>query len=382
MKKEMNVESLLEVVKGLSRAEQSTLAEQIMRMMAAPSVPAEEKKSRRNLCKDMGIPKSDERPDCPHCAAKASLGYIIKRGLNKGAQRYYCKSCGKYFVPTTNTAFAFTRKNADTWKKFIQMTISGESLKSCEEACRISHLTAFTWRHKILNVFAQDQEQLQMSGNVEVDEMLIPISYKGNHIQGAFGKREKRPGAVNNMPRKSYHRGTDNKYRSSKEKACVFCMVENGNKSFFATVPGVGFMNESMLNGTVAKHINKDKALLLADDYNATKAYFEKNGYRHIILLSNTSDNPRDHKPEVRDGLHLQHVNAMHHHIRNFLKPYYGVSTKYLSNYIALFIWLKSVGQMKKRKKVEQISLTRAAAPDCYITGKKLLSRPAVPQCA
>lgn len=382
MEKEMSVGSLLEMVKGLSKTDQSILAEQIMKMMSAPSAAAKEKKVQRNLCKDMGVSDSNEKPDCPHCAAKANMGFIIKRGTNKGSQRYYCKSCGKYFVSTTNTAFAYTRKDAETWKKFIQMTISGESLKACEEACTISHLTAFTWRHKILNVFSVNQESTKMSGNIEVDEMQIPISYKGNHIQGGFGKRERKPGAINDMPRKSYRRGTDNKSRSSKEKACVFCMVENGNKNFFAAVPGVGFMNGAMLDATLAKHINKEKSMMLADDYNVTKAYLEKNGYQHMILLSNTSDNPRDHKPEVRDGFHLQHVNAMHRHIRNFLKPYYGVSSKYLSNYIALFIWLKSIRQMKNRKKADQISMARASAPDCYISGKDLHSRPAVPQCA
>ena len=221
-----------------------------------------------------------------------------------------------------------------------------------------------------------------MTGTVEVDEMLIPISYKGNHMKGTFGKRERRRGEDNNLPRKSYHRGTDNKARSSKEKACVFCMVENGNKNFFAAVPGVGFMNDAMLNATVAKHVNKDNSMLLADDYKVTKLYLEKNGYKYMILHSNTSDNPAEHKPEVRDGFHLQHVNSMHQHIRNFLKPYYGVSTKYLSNYIALFVWLKSVGQMKTRKKADKISIARAASPDCYVTYKQLHSRPAVPQCA
>lgn len=382
MKTEMNVASLLEMVKSLSKTEQSDLAEQIMQMMAAPSAATEEQKPHRDLCKDLGVSSANEKPDCPHCAAKANLGYIVKRGMNKGAQRYYCKACGKYFVPTTNTAFAFTRKDADTWRTFIKMTISGESLRSCEEACNISHLTAFTWRHKILNAFSQNQESVQMTGTVEVDEMLVPVSYKGNHIQGTFGSRKMAPGVDNGLPRESYRRGSDNKSRSSKDKACVFCMVENGNKSFYAAVPGVGFMSDAMLNATIAKHVDKEKAMILADGYKITKSYLEQNGYTHMILLSNTADNPKDHKPEIRDGLHLQHVNAMHHHIRNFLKPYYGVSSKYLSNYISLFVWLKSVQQLRQKKTADKVSVVRAATPDCYITRRQLECRPAVPMCA
>lgn len=221
-----------------------------------------------------------------------------------------------------------------------------------------------------------------MTGTVEVDEMLIPISYKGNHVQGCFGKRDLKRGVINDMPREAYKRGTDNKSKSSKEKACVFCMVENGSKNFFAAVPGIGFMNDAMLEATVAKHVKKDSAMMMADGYKVTKNYFEKNGYRHMILLSNTSGNHKDHKPEVRDGLHLQHVNAMHHHIRNFLKPYCGVSSKYLSNYISLFVWLKSVAQSKQKKSVDKVSVARAAAPDCYVSRKQIENRPTVPMCA
>lgn len=377
MKNEKDLESLLALVKNLSEKDKSSLADQIMKMLAKPS-----SKEKVELRHTLAAESTPGKPDCPHCAAKASLGYIIKKGYNKGSQRYYCKSCGKYFVPTTNTTFAYSRKDAETWRKFIQLTISGASLKVCEEECGLAHLTAFTWRHKVLNAFAMNQESIQMSGNVEVDEMFIPISYKGNHVKGAFGKRERHHGESNNLPRKSYCRGTDNKSNSAKNKACVFCMVENGDKNFFAAVPGVGFMTDPMLDVTVAKHVNKDKAMILADDYRVTKNYFEQNGFKHTILLSNTSENRSEHKPEVRNGLHLQHVNAMHHHIRDFLRPYCGVSTKYLSNYISLFVWLKNVAATRQKKTADKVSVARTATPDCYITYKDLSSRPAIPKCA
>ena len=385
MKTEMNVSSLLDMVKGLSKEEQSALAEHIMQMMSSSSVAKEAEQAHRDLCKDLGVTSAGEKPDCPHCAAKANLGHIVKKGRNKGAQRYYCKSCGRYFVPTTNTAFAFTRKDADTWRTFIQMTISGESLRSCEEACGISHLTAFNWRHKILNVFKVDQQNTKMTGMVEADEMLIPLSYKGNHVQGAFGERKKGPDVVNDMPREAYKRGTDNKSMSAKEKACVFCMVENGDKAFYAYAPGVGFMNETMLNATVAKHVDRSSALMLVDQYKITSNYLEKNHYEKLVLAANTSDNPHDHKPEIQGEKrekHMQHVNNMHHHLRDFLRSYCGVSSKYLSNYLALFVWLKNNGAMRQRKLVLQATERRAAQKDCYITGQQLHELPAVPMCA
>lgn len=376
MKSNRNFNSLLEIVKGLPQNEQAALVEQIMGMMS------ETPSAKTDTCHELVTEANPEMPDCPHCAAKASLGYVVKHGKRNGVQRYWCKACGKHFFPSTNTTFSRTRKNADAWRKFIQMTISGASLRACAEECDLCYQTAFDWRHKVLNAFVENQKATNMTGTVEVDEMLIPISYKGNHIQGGFLYRRKEPGAINDMPRKGYKRGTDNISRSSKDKACVFCMVEDGSKAFYAAVPGVGYMNESMLNHTVGKHVNKETAMMLADDYNITRKYFENNGYQHTILLSNTSDNPHDHKPEVKNGLHIQHVNAMHHHIRTFLKPYCGVSSKYLEHYMALFVWLKNIKATKQRKTVDKVSVARAATPDCYITSSQLHGRPAVPACA
>lgn len=375
MKNEVSLDTLLEMVKNLTEKEQSSLAEQIMNMLT-------ESGSKKMRCQDIIAESVPEKPDCPYCAAKSAMGQIVKRGFNKGAQRYYCKSCGRYFVATTNTAFARTRKDAETWKNFIKMTITGRSLPECASECNIAYQTAFTWRHKILNVFAVNQEEMKMTGNIEIDEMFVPLSYKGNHIKGSFGKRSLGTDVINDMPRRGYRRGTDNKPMSPKERACIFCMVQDGNKGYYAAVPGVGYMNDIMLEATVKKHVDKENCRILSDNAQLTRIYLEKNNYTHMILVSNTSDNSHEHKPEVRDGLHIQHVNAMHKHIRAFLGSYLGVSSKYLSNYISLYVWLKTVKNTKMRKSLEQISTNRAAMPDCYITGKALLNRSAVPMSA
>lgn len=381
MRKSNDLARALEIIRALSQSERDVIVSEIVDGMGG-KMPVALQARDESHCETIVVEGHSHRPNCPHCGAKSELGYIVKDGRHHGAQRYKCKACGKKFVSTTNTAFARTRKSAEAWRKFIEMTICGKSIAACAEECNICIQTAFVWRHKVLNAFVANQKSTKMSGNVEVDEMLIPISYKGNHVQGGFGVRKNEASANNDMPRKAYKRGTDNKSMSSKDKACVFCMVQNGSKAFYAAVPGVGFMNDAMLDATVARHVDKDNAMILADNYKVSQRYFETNGYAHTILLSNTSDNPKDHKPEIKDGLHLQHVNAMHHHIRNFLKPYYGVSSKYLENYTALFAWLKNIKSTKQRNSVQRVSLNRAATHDCYITGREIHERSAVPQCA
>ncbi len=268
--------------------------------------------------------------------------------------------------------------------KFIELTLLGASISKCEEECNISHQTAFTWRHKSLNAFRINQESTHMSGQIEVDEMLIPISYKGNHVQGeSFNKRCLNADKSNNgLPRQSYERGTDNKSSSSKNKACVFCMVKDGNKGFYATVPGVGFMNPTMLDATIGRHVKKEDALVLVDQYQTTVNYLASNNYNHTILAANTSECYYGHKPEIQGDKHLQHINAMHRHLRRFLKTYCGVSTKYLENYVSLYVWLKNVAAHRQQKHTQKVSITRLSESDCYISRKSLESFPAIPVCA
>lgn len=381
MKKNANVIDLLALVETLSPKDQKIFAKKVMNMMSRPSTSNE---SKSFSCNEMvSNHLEQEKPNCPHCQAKSGLGYIVKRGYKNGVQRFGCKACGHYFFATTGTVFEKTRKNSDTWMKFIELTISGASLKQCAEECHIAYQTAFTWRHKVLNTFRVQQDAITMSGKIELDEMLIPISYKGNHVQGeSFLERKINKDNTNNdMPRKSFQRGSDNKSLSSKNKACVFCMVKDGNKGFYATVPGVGFMNPSMLDRTVAKHVDKDDTLLLADQYKVTANYLDSNDYKYMILASNTSTNVSEHKVEVRDGHHLQHVNAMHMHLRKFLSKYCGVSTKYLENYISPYIWLKNVAACRQKKHTKKVSISRMATSDCYISRKELEALPAVPKC-
>ena len=370
-----NLNQIIDLAEKLSNKMQADLIDKILEMLGTTE--------HSNNCVSLIAEFGKKDIECPFCSAKSILGFVVKKGYTaSGAQRYICKKCGHTFVPTTNTAFARSRKSADTWRKFIELTITGKGLHTCADECNIAYQTAFTWRHKILNVFVENQKPLQMSGVVEVDEMLIPISYKGNHIKGSFGARRKAMGVDTHMPRPAYERGSDNKSLSSKDKACVFCMIENNNKSVYAAVPGIGFMSHKMLDHTVGKHINKENTLMLADNYRITRNYFEENGYNHRILSSNTSDNSSEHKPEINGGLHLQHVNNMHHHIRRFLTGYCGVSSKYLENYIALYVWLKSIKAAKQRKGIDKASVACATTPGCYIARNAIESRPAVPMCA
>jgi|GEM_PF-1320399 len=380
--KNMAMTELVKMVQQLSDKDQAELVDKIMSMLQTSGTKDQEV-CKNASCHKMVCEIHGERPDCPYCHAKANLGYVVKRGFKNGVQRFYCKDCGRRFVATTNTVFARSRKDADTWRKFIKMTISGSSLADCTYECEIAYQTAFTWRHKILNAFKVNQSSTMLSGKVEIDEMLIPISYKGNHHKGLFHTKGYKYGPCTDaLPRKPFLRGSDNRSLSSKDKACVFCMVEGDAKAYYAAVPGLGFMQPNMLDRTVAKHISRENTLVLADRYRITQNYLRDNQYQYMVLASDTSKYGNKHKVEVIDGNHLQHVNSMHHHIRVFLAKYCGVATKYLENYISLFVWVKNAVANKQKNRLQKVSLSRTSIADCYITRRSIESMPSVPSVA
>lgn len=159
-------------------------------------------------------------------------------------------------------------------------------------------------------------------------------------------------------------------------------MIEDGAKGYYASVPGVGFMQPKMLDRTVGKHVDNSSAFILVDQYKVTANYLKNNGYQFMTLASNVSDNANQHKPEIHEDKHLQHVNAMHSHIHRFLTQYKGVSTKYLENYLALFVWIKNAASNKQKRKIDKITMNRGGVADCYITRKGIENLPMVPYAA
>ena len=260
---------------------------------------------------------------CVHCGAI----HFIKHGKDaKGNTRYLCKECGKTFTALTDTALKGTHKDAATWKAYVENMLEGRSLAECAKRCGISIPTAHVWRHKILNALSDESFDHEYSGMLEMDEMFVRISYKGNH--------KKSKDFV--MPRKSHHRGSDGCYPSNKEKGSVLCIVERG-KGFSGVIPCRGMMNFPLLKNLFGERLS-DESVVMTDGWNTYKQYFSTTNAQHIVL----SPQPKTHKPTVIGPYHINNVNALHHRFRDFMKPYNGVSTKFLKNYLALFLWLEN----------------------------------------
>lgn len=258
---------------------------------------------------------------CVHCGSV----HFIKNGKDrKRNPRYLCKDCGKSFTALTNTALNGTHKSASVWKEYVKNLLDGFTLEECAKRCNISVRTAFLWRHKILNALSEQSFNHEYSGLIEMDEMFVRISYKGNHKNSKHFV----------MPRESHKRGTDAHEQSSKSKATVLCVAERG-KGFSGTIPCRGIINQPLLETLFDGKLSPE-SIVMTDGLRAYKNYFDTTNIQHVVIKS-TQKGVRQFN--VIGPYHINNVNAMHHRFRDFLRKYNGVSTKFLSNYLALFLW-------------------------------------------
>lgn len=299
---------------------------------------------------------------CVHCGST----HFVKNGKDrKGNVRYICRDCGKSFTALTDTTLCGTRKTADAWKAYVENLLEGRSLEQCAKRCGISTRTAFTWRHKILTTLSEHSFDHEYSGLMELDEMFVRVSYKGNHTKSKDFV----------MPRAPHKRGNDGRDATNKNnsKVSVVCVAERG-KGFSATIPCRGFINQTLLE-TLFNDKLSDESVVMTDGLRAYKQFLDTTNAQHIILprFGGNATQAR-----VVGPYHLNNVNALHSRFRSFLTPYKGVSTKFLSNYLALFLWLENhKGADNKALVCDTISTTGT-----YVSAQQLRSLAPAPDFA
>ncbi len=290
---------------------------------------------------------------------KCGASHIVKNGKDRrGHTRYLCRKCGATFSELTGTAVAGSHKDATTWKKYISLLLDGYSIARSAKECSISPTTAFVWRHKILSALTKKSFSPCFRGVIEMDEMYVRLSYKGNH------KHSK--GFT--MPRPAFKRGSDNRIPGNNAKASILCLVER-DKGFYGTIPCRGTINLPLLQQIFEEKVS-DESIVLTDGLRAYNQYFRTTNVEHIVLPSNEG------RPSVCGPYHINNVNALQRRFRRFLADYNGVSTKHLNNYLALFLWMENNRYYDREKlMVEELECNGS-----YTPFSKISNLPPVPE--
>jgi len=250
---------------------------------------------------------------CPYCQSTS----FYKWGVRANLQRYRCNSCRKTFNSLTNTPLARLR-HKEVWIDYTKDIIEGKSIRSSSKHCKVANSTAFRWRYRMLQVPKRTKAE-HLHGIVEFDETYFLESQKGNH----------------HLERKARRRGGKATQRGiSKEQTAVLIVRDrNGNTSDAI----LEISNKETLADVLIPLIDKD-TLLCSDKKTSYTAFAKKFGY----TLETINVSAKEH---IRDTIyHVQNVNAYDSRLKEWIKHFHGVATKYLESYLG---WMRLLDREK-----------------------------------
>jgi transposase-like protein len=252
---------------------------------------------------------------CPHCDSRD----VVHWGKASTLPRYRCKGCQRTFNGLTKTPLAGLRMK-DKWPAQAEAMIDGVSIAKAAKRCDVDDTTAFRWRHRFLAALAGDKPGT-LSGIVEGDETFILQSFKG-----------KRSG----MPRKARKRGGKSAKRGiSAEQIPIIVARDRHGATTDAVLPKLNRVSITAALGGIVTSANE----FCCDGGTAIVAFARRAGIpTHILPM------PGKPNPQAPD-FHINNVNAYHSRLKEWLRPFHGVATKNLPNYLGWRRTLEALGQ-------------------------------------
>lgn len=272
------------------------------------------------------LQKQKNKP-CPHCGNI----HVYKRGIKNGVQSYSCKSCKKWYRETTGTPL-YNIQLKEKWQSYLGLMEKGLPIKKIAKELNISIQTSFDWRHKILSSLEQFIPK-ELTDTVECDELELSLSNKGER----------------NLTRKPRRRANDFKRNKNKGEVSTVQVItaverDTGTK-FFRVVETKRLSKEQIakaLDGKIA-----DGTTLITDKHYSYLSYTKDNDtITHKRLLA------KEHVDKRNKNIHLQKVNNVHSQVRDFIRPFNGVSSKYLQNYLNWYAYQDKIRNSKTTLKM------------------------------
>lgn len=255
-----------------------------------------------------------ERQCCPHCESTK----VNKHGMEFGSQRFRCKDCGKTFTALTGTPFHRLRGKEQLLENAACMA-DGLSIRKTAARLEMTVDKAFRWRHKFLQ-FLSGQKPTALTGIVEADETLFPVSYKGQR---------------KGIPRASKKRSGKTKDGAGAEKTTVVVAVQRGTQIEFDQVLPLG---TAIALTDALRPVLGAEAVLSTDGNAAYWTVAKKLGVKSGSFVS-------AYHGKGGDGIwHVQSVNRYDADLKTWLSRFKGVATKYLANYLG---WRRLLDRFK-----------------------------------
>lgn len=268
-----------------------------------------------------------ERPKkCPVCLKESKM---IKKDKQCNKQRYLCKECNHVFVYDSHTITANMKISSDVFYQIVLDTLNIVPINKTAARLDLPIKTVFYNRHKFLtylNEYLNNEDNNVLSGTIEIDETYVLESQKG----------------IRNINRKARHRGEPSKYRGlSHEQLCIVTTTDRNGHEINSYV-GNGKPTTNSINQSVKDKIT-NKSVLYTDGAFCYDQLASISGSSLVQLYDHNMYNKVEH---------LNTVNYIHSLIKNTLRKYRGVSSKYIQRYLSLFIFLRRYEDMDDNEKM------------------------------
>jgi len=253
-------------------------------------------------------------PTCPKCGNEQ----IARWGLASGLQRYRCATCKITFNALTGTPLARLR-HKDKWLEYAQQMTEGKSVRKSAKACDVHRNTSFRWRHRFL-ALPNEYKATSLVGIAEADETFFLKSFKGKK-QGMTRAPRKRGG-------KASKRGL-----SDEQVPVLICRDRTGSTADFVLKKA-----DKISIGAALKPIMANDAVLCTDSSKALGAAAREAGIVHRFI--NLAAGIR----VVAKVYHVQNVNAYDSRLKEWMRRFHGIATRYLPNYLG---WRRMIDQYR-----------------------------------
>ena len=245
---------------------------------------------------------------CPCCGSVDAR--FIKKGLQNGKQRYQCKECSSKFTFDTRQITSNSQQPVSSWIAVVEDTLSMKSLDNTARRIGVCHETAFNMRHKLLT-YLEAESTTTLDALIEADETYVIESQKGVPVTHRKARK---------------HGEGASKRGLSDEQLCV-CVATDRNNHVVAKCVNRAKASGNDLIAALGDHIASD-SIILCDGATSYNSLADHTQSVKIELIG--------HENYGR-LYHLNTVNSLHNRIKEMVRRFRGVSTKYLNRYLALF---------------------------------------------
>ncbi|MBE6072271.1 MAG: IS1 family transposase [Clostridium butyricum] len=225
---------------------------------------------------------------CPHC----NENKYVKYGKYDGIQRYKCKKCNKTFSKTTKALWSYSKKDAVKWFKFMQLTLEKKTLRVCAKELEINLVTAFYWRHKIMQGLTLDGMPDSLEGKIFISKTIHKENFKG---------------CRKGIP---------------KERSNIWIVAARGNSdSMLVTEIGANNWNKMRFDKNVYSKIKENSYIV----QNNTDRYIKRIAQVH-------------NKNIVLNARNEHRISNFALNLRIWFESFHGIATKYLKRYFYYFV--------------------------------------------